>query len=239
MPKRKKTVYNIEQELDLLIPSKNMYVPRYTESQSGYPGYSRGAHAMHFRFMGIQFWFSYDTLIAFKFPNENPVMIENSWGPTTGRHMHEVRRNNYAPVLQVPEEDFMVMYANSCKRFGLRSGPEYQVECEPGTWERTGYVVPRKEGHPDSPVKFEDENLDPPEPRTKAEKARARAIQRKKEADARRKAKVRSMAAREAARTRKRREKEAARQQRQLQREGKDIQKNVIFQINELGKEMI
>ncbi len=36
------------------------------------------------------FWFSYTTLVAFKTPGGPRVVIENTWGPTTGRHLNAI-----------------------------------------------------------------------------------------------------------------------------------------------------
>jgi hypothetical protein len=36
---------------------------------------------------GITYWFSYRTCIAFSGPGCDTVVRENSWGPTTGKHL--------------------------------------------------------------------------------------------------------------------------------------------------------
>jgi hypothetical protein len=38
----------------------------------------------------IQIAFSYETMIAFQFPNEDWVTCENTWGPTTGKHLNHI-----------------------------------------------------------------------------------------------------------------------------------------------------
>lgn len=36
---------------------------------------------------GVTVWFSYSTPVAFETPTSGLVVRENSWGPTTGRHL--------------------------------------------------------------------------------------------------------------------------------------------------------
>jgi hypothetical protein len=38
----------------------------------------------------VTLYFSYSTLIAFQVLGSKPVVRVNEWGPTTGKHMHEV-----------------------------------------------------------------------------------------------------------------------------------------------------
>jgi hypothetical protein len=37
---------------------------------------------------GVELYFSYETLVAFKVPNYQLVSIENCWGTTTGKHLN-------------------------------------------------------------------------------------------------------------------------------------------------------
>lgn len=38
----------------------------------------------------ITFWFSYDTCIAFQVQGQEPVVRQNVWGATTGKHLNRV-----------------------------------------------------------------------------------------------------------------------------------------------------
>jgi len=38
----------------------------------------------------VTLWFSYKTCVAFKLPGDSPVVHENIWGPTTGRHLAQI-----------------------------------------------------------------------------------------------------------------------------------------------------
>lgn len=39
---------------------------------------------------GVSYWFSYQTLVAFKVPGLPIVCRENTWGPTTGKHLNAI-----------------------------------------------------------------------------------------------------------------------------------------------------
>jgi len=43
---------------------------------------------------GNVYWFSYHTLIAFKTVDGPKVVRENSWGPTTGKHLNAIDGGN-------------------------------------------------------------------------------------------------------------------------------------------------
>lgn len=47
---------------------------------------------------GNIFWFSYETLVAFKAPGKEVVCVENSWGPTTGKHLNAIEPNKKSRV---------------------------------------------------------------------------------------------------------------------------------------------
>lgn len=36
----------------------------------------------------VDLYFSYETVVAFRAPKYNLVVVENSWGPTTGKHLN-------------------------------------------------------------------------------------------------------------------------------------------------------
>lgn len=39
----------------------------------------------------ITLWFSYQTVVAYQMPHQDsPVVSENLWGPTTGRHLNAI-----------------------------------------------------------------------------------------------------------------------------------------------------
>lgn len=41
-----------------------------------------------FKIGNIRFYFSYETLVAFVHPTHGMVVLENYWGPTTGKHLN-------------------------------------------------------------------------------------------------------------------------------------------------------
>jgi hypothetical protein len=54
--------------------------------------YPRGnsANAVKVEMDGMTLWFSYSTLVAFQVGGNPRVVIENYWGPTTGRHLRAI-----------------------------------------------------------------------------------------------------------------------------------------------------
>ncbi len=57
-----------------------------------YGNYSSGNYGVHaLRFFDAEgncFWFSYNTLVAFKHIGGPRVVRSNDWGPTTGKHLN-------------------------------------------------------------------------------------------------------------------------------------------------------
>ena len=49
---------------------------------------------------GGVFWFSYQTLVAFKFQSGPKVCRANEWGPTTGKHLNAIEPDHKARVDQ-------------------------------------------------------------------------------------------------------------------------------------------
>lgn len=59
--------------------------------KSNYGEYSSdnyGAHSMRLEVGCLTFYFSYDTVVAFRSPETGRVVRENSWGATTGKHLN-------------------------------------------------------------------------------------------------------------------------------------------------------
>jgi hypothetical protein len=42
----------------------------------------------------LSIWFSYQTAVGFQLEGTTPVVRENVWGPTTGRHLNEIDGGN-------------------------------------------------------------------------------------------------------------------------------------------------
>lgn len=59
------------------------------ESYGNYSSSNYGVNALVFTdAKGVQFYFSYKTLVAFRIPGERVVCRQNDWGPTTGKHLN-------------------------------------------------------------------------------------------------------------------------------------------------------
>ena len=52
-----------------------------------YSSNNYGAHTLCFNDNGNEYWFSYDTLVAFRINGEFHI-IKNYWGTTTGKHLN-------------------------------------------------------------------------------------------------------------------------------------------------------
>lgn len=58
------------------------------QSYGNYSSENYGAHALQFFTPNGTFWFSYKTLIAFKYRGSDLVIRENEWKTTTGKHLN-------------------------------------------------------------------------------------------------------------------------------------------------------
>jgi hypothetical protein len=89
-------------------------------SFSVYGNYSSGnygAHALVFTDAhGNRFWFSYTTLVAFC-TSKGRVVIQNYWGPTTGKHLSAIDGGNKKQRLsqEAFEAAFKAEYGQSIK----------------------------------------------------------------------------------------------------------------------------
>ena len=58
------------------------------QTYGNYSSNAYGAHTLQFFTSKATYWFSYDTLVAFK-PLGGPLIVrENVWGTTTGKHLN-------------------------------------------------------------------------------------------------------------------------------------------------------
>jgi hypothetical protein len=150
---RGRTVYftsDVEQVLDRsgAMPTADEY--------GGYPG-NYGSHCMSFGFMGITFWFSYSTLIAFHVPGYEQVVLKNYWGPTTGRHIGSATQS--WKTERVEDTEFIVRLNNQLRGYlGITklTLPFLRVDADPKTLERSGFIGARM---------AEEEDVPPPKPK--------------------------------------------------------------------------
>ena len=69
-----------------------MFKPRCW-SYGRYSNDNYGIHCMCFEdAFGNRYWYSYDTLVAFRIKGEFHI-IENYWGTTTGKHLNWINGN--------------------------------------------------------------------------------------------------------------------------------------------------
>lgn len=58
-------------------------------------------------------WFSYSTVIAFEVDGDYPVLTENMWGPTTGKHLNAIGSN------RTRRSDFLVRLETELNARGM------------------------------------------------------------------------------------------------------------------------
>lgn len=74
-----------------------------------YSSENYGVHTLAFTdTKGNTFYFSYETLVAFKIRNGNTYVRKNIWGPTTGKHLNWIDGGDKKSRLS--EEDFEKVY---------------------------------------------------------------------------------------------------------------------------------
>ena len=83
-----------------------MHRDTYGEGNRAYQ--LRKAHCDVYSKDGIELYFSYETLVAFKVPNYQLVSVENCWGNTTGKHLNWIDNGNKKERLT--PEDFENKY---------------------------------------------------------------------------------------------------------------------------------
>ena len=213
MARKKYDIWEVQNSVRDFMPNCNgTYVEQYGWGKNG-ADHSRGAHAMAFNLGSVRFYFSYKTLIGVSFPGKPLMLRENVWGPTTGKHLSAAIADSGSRTSHhyYPADEFWVIYAGRCAEyFGLKGVPDFAIECEPGSFDKTGRVVQkRKDEWKVLPSKKEAKELsiEPPPVVTREDKIRRRELDRQEEAQARWEAaqlfKKRSAAAKKAAVTRK------------------------------------
>lgn len=74
-----------------------------------------GAHALCVEVWPITVWFSYRTPVAFQVGTNPMVVRENSWGPTTGKHLNAIDGGNRKG--RVSSEEFERLYAEQVEAY--------------------------------------------------------------------------------------------------------------------------
>lgn len=70
-----------------------------------YSSSNYGAHCIAFQDANNNtFWFSYETLVAFRHHNHAKVVHENDWGTTTGKHLNWIDGSSHSR--RVNDEEF-------------------------------------------------------------------------------------------------------------------------------------
>lgn len=120
--------YEVEAILEKagVLPAVACYMD-YGRKKGSYYGSGRnnyGNHSMSFEFAGIKMWFSYETLIAFQADGGLQIVRENTWGPTTGRHLQAAQRG-YGK--RYPDDEFLVLFVDAIGRAGIAKIPRLCV----------------------------------------------------------------------------------------------------------------
>ena len=62
-----------------------------------YPNYGFKRNFTYLIIGPLDLWYSYKTVIAFRTPATGLVVSENLWGPTTGKHINAISRDQRTP----------------------------------------------------------------------------------------------------------------------------------------------
>lgn len=79
------------------------------ETYGNYSSDNYGAHCLKVTLPGLKVWLSYQTPIAFETDRFPRVVRENSWGPTTGKHLNAIDGGNKKS--RVNSETFEKMFS--------------------------------------------------------------------------------------------------------------------------------
>jgi hypothetical protein len=80
---------------------------------------------------GLELWFSYQTLVAFRIaggPETKALISENQWGATTGQHIAKIRRATGGVVLSPEAFEFLAKEIAERINAALRVGVEHPLE---------------------------------------------------------------------------------------------------------------
>lgn len=75
-------------------------------SYGQYSSDNYGAHTLRVAMGPVTVWFSYRTAVAFQVDGHARVVRENSWGPTTGKHLNWIDGGGSAVKERVSSEEF-------------------------------------------------------------------------------------------------------------------------------------
>ena len=79
-----------------------MEMPKF-RNYGNYSSDNYGAHAQAFEIDGIEYYFSYNTLVAFRSIKTGLVCRKNDWGTTAGKHLNWIQKDKSK---RVNEEEF-------------------------------------------------------------------------------------------------------------------------------------
>lgn len=79
----------------------------------------RKAHCDVYSKDGVELYFSYETLVAFKMPNFQLFSVENCWGTTTGKHLNWI---GVPKECRVGQADFDELAKEHLEPYGVLGG---------------------------------------------------------------------------------------------------------------------
>lgn len=96
-------------------------IPTFT-SYGEYSSSNYGAHSLRFDLPnGVSFYYSYDTLVAFRSPFSGLVIMKNYWSTTTGKHLNWIHDDK---KLRIDREAFKIKLDEMLTHYGLASKSE-------------------------------------------------------------------------------------------------------------------
>ncbi len=81
-----------------------------------------GAHALRVDFDNLTLYYSYKTVVAFRAPGYGVTVRENSWGPTTGKHLNAIDGGDkFTKAQRIEGGAFENMLADVLTKMGLNN----------------------------------------------------------------------------------------------------------------------
>lgn len=96
-------------------------VSSYGDSSSS----NYGVNCLRVTVGSLTFYFSYQTVVAFRSPATGLVVIRNYWSTTTGKHLNAIDNGNKSERLE--QGEFDTKLAEVMARYGLEEMPAVSI----------------------------------------------------------------------------------------------------------------
>lgn len=96
-----------------------MTIPTF-KSYGEYASSNYGAHSLMFSLPnGVDFYYSYNELVAFDSPFSGLVVLVNMWSTTTGKHLNRIDGGKEAKKFRHAPEQFKILLEDMLEHYDL------------------------------------------------------------------------------------------------------------------------